>query len=405
MNYPWKRNLYILWTSVFFVSMAYSMIVPFMPIFLHDELGVEDHLETWAGTIFAISFFASAVTAPFWGALADKYGRKQTLLRSGFCLMILHFASSFVVNPYQLLVIRLLQGLFGGFVPSAVAMIATNTPEKNVGYALGVMSTAGAAGTILGPLIGGIVSHWIGNRESFLFSGSAILAAFLIAWIWTREEKIERSSTRISVIRDLKSAMANTRLVTVLGMVMMTSMSVMLLEPLLTIYVIQLGASNQSASLSAGIIFSSVGVAALIAAPRWGKLGTKVGYEKILMIGLIGGGLGNIAQIMLHNLVGFGILRFTYGLFFAAVYPSLNALIVKVTDPSFRGRAFSLNQSSMQAGMMIGPLLGGFLANLFSITTVFIINGFVMIVIAGILKGKALDTNRLEKSAMETLKG
>lgn len=391
MNFSWKRNLIVLWLGVFFCSTAYSISIPFLPIFLHTSLGVNEHLEAWAGISFGITFLASALISPYWGSLADKYGRKPMLIRSGFSLAVLYFLTYFIKDPYLFVVLRIFQGLLAGYVPASIALVGTNTPEKHVGYALGIMATAGATGNIVGPLVGGVVSHLWGNREAFLFSGFVVLVAASIATFFVKEVNMDRSKARSNVREDLRSALANRPLMSVLGMTMLVTMSVMLLEPLLTVYVLQLGVSQQEASLSAGIIFSAVGIATVLAAPRWGRLGTKLGYSKILFIGLIGGAVGNLLQFFFANLYGFGILRFLYGLFFAAVYPSINAMIVKVTEPEFRGRAFSLNQSSTQLATMLGPVLGGFLGGLIPIRVVFIINGIALLAAAIVIRNKKPD--------------
>ncbi|MGG4441011.1 MFS transporter [Brevibacillus fortis] len=388
MEFSWKRNLIVLWIGVFFCSTAYSISIPFLPIFLHTSLGVNEHLEAWSGISFGITFLASALISPFWGSLADKYGRKPMLIRSGFSLALLYFLTYLITDPYLFLVLRIFQGLLAGYVPAAIALVATNTPEKNVGYALGIMATSGATGGIIGPLVGGVVSHVWGNAEAFIFSGFVVLVAALIATFFVKETNLNRSGTRSSVREDLRAALANRPLMSILGMSLMVTISVMLLEPLLTVYVMQLGASQQNASLSSGIIFAAVGIATVIAAPQWGKLGTKVGYSKILFIGLMGGAIGNLLQFFFTNLYGFGILRFAYGLFFAAVYPSINAMIVKVTEPEFRGRAFSLNQSSTQLATMMGPIIGGFLGGLIPIRFVFIINGIALLITAIIIRSK-----------------
>ncbi|MFE1628999.1 MFS transporter [Brevibacillus reuszeri] len=382
MDFSWKRNLIVLWVGVFFCSTAYSISIPFLPIFLHTTLGVNEHLEAWSGISFGITFLASALISPYWGSLADKYGRKPMLIRSGFSLALLYFLTYFITNPYLFIVLRIFQGLLAGYVPAAIALVATNTPEKNVGYALGVMATAGATGGIVGPLVGGVVSHIFGNAEAFLFSGVVVLVAAMIATFLVKETNMNRSGVRSNVREDLRSAVANRPLMSILGLSLMVTVSVMLLEPLLTVYVLQLGASQSEASLSAGIIFAAVGIATVIAAPQWGKLGTRIGYAKILFVGLLGGALGNLLQFFFTNLYGFGILRFMYGLFFAAVYPSINAMIVKVTEPEFRGRAFSLNQSATQLATMLGPVLGGVLGGLIPIRVVFIINGIALLATA-----------------------
>lgn len=383
--------MWVLWVGVFFCSTAYSTSIPFLPIFLNTSLGIEENLEAWAGISFGITFLASALISPYWGSLADKYGRKPMLIRSGFSLAALYFLTYFVTDPYLFIILRIFQGLLAGYIPAAIALVATNTPDKEVGYALGIMATAGATGGIIGPLVGGVVSHTWGNAEAFLFSGFIVLVAAAIATVMVKETESKKTGQRSRVREDLREAWANRSLMMILGVSMMVTVSVMLLEPLLTVYVMQLGVSQQEASLSAGIIFSSVGIATVLAAPRWGRLGSKTGFTKILIIGLIGGAVGNLLQFFFTNLYGFGILRFTYGLFFAAVYPSINAMIVKVTDPDFRGRAFSLNQSATQLGTMIGPVLGGVLGGIIPIRVVFIVNGLAMLVVACLILRKKLE--------------
>jgi DHA1 family multidrug resistance protein-like MFS transporter len=379
MENQWKRNLYVLWTGVFCCSMAYSMTIPFLPLFLHEELGVTSHLEVWSGVTFGSSFLVSALIAPFWGLLADKYGRKPMIIRSGISLCIVYLCTYFVTNVYELLFLRIFQGLLAGFVPSSLALIATNTSEKHIGYALGVMSTAGAAGSIIGPLVGGVVSHIFNFRISFLISALLVLLAVLLAWLGAVETNFKRSNHVSRVVDILKEAAANPVLIKLLIVVMLASSSVMIFEPLLTIYVLQLGATQHTAALSSGVLFSLVGIATVLSAPLWGKIGYRIGYRKTLFIGLLGGGISNLLLANVDHLIGFGLLRFLYGVFFAAVYPSLNALIVQVTKTEFRGRAFSLNQSASQLGNVMGPVVGGILAGWFPIATIFVMVGVFLI--------------------------
>ncbi|SDX75526.1 MFS transporter [Paenibacillus sp. CF384] len=388
MNFSWERNLVVLWIGVFFCSMAYSISIPFLPIFLNTELGVEHHLEAWSGIAFGITFLASALISPFWGSLADKYGRKPMLIRSGFSLAALYLLNYFVHDPYWFLLIRIFQGLLAGFVPASIALVATNTPEEKTGYALGIMSTAGATGSILGPLAGGLVSHYIGNREAFLFSSAIVLISALVATFFAKEQNFNRKAARSHVRDDLRHALANRPFMILLMLVGISTFSVMILEPLITLYVLKMGISREKASLSSGIIFSAVGIATVIMAPRWGKWGRKLGYQKVLLIGLIGGGIGNLLQVFVTGYIGFGVLRFGYGLFFAAVNPSINAMIVQNTESEFRGRAFSLNQSASQLATMAGPIIGGLLGGMMPIHYIFVINGALLLLSALLFKLK-----------------
>ncbi|MDV2686931.1 MFS transporter, partial [Alkalihalophilus lindianensis] len=113
---------------------------------------------------------------------------------------------------------------------------------------------------------------------------------------------------------------------------------------------------------------------------------------RVLVIGLLGGGLGSLAQILFSQVLGFSIIRFIYGVFFCAVYPALNGLVVKSTAENFRGRAFGLNQTANQIGGMIGPMLGGFIGGILPVQSVFAVTGILLLAAMGVAYWKG---NRL----------
>nr|WP_256454876.1 MFS transporter [Cohnella sp. GbtcB17] len=159
---------------------------------------------------------------------------------------------------------------------------------------------------------------------------------------------------------------------------------------MLTIYVVRIGAAAKDAALSSGIVFSAVGAATVIMGPYWGKAGGRIGYSKTLFIGLLGGGIGSLLQAFVQNIAGFALLRFGYGLFFAAVYPAMNALVVQYADKDFRGRAVSLSQSASQFGIVAGPLLGGLLGGWTGIPFIFILTGIALLGAAWYVKAGKL---------------
>ena len=88
----WKFILGLLTICAVLMSMSYTMLIPFLPMYLIQDLGVvKADVDMWSGAIFAITFLVSGIMAPIWGALADKKSRKLMALRAGFCLAITYF--------------------------------------------------------------------------------------------------------------------------------------------------------------------------------------------------------------------------------------------------------------------------------------------------------------------------
>lgn len=378
----WKRNLWLLWVGCFITSASFSMVIPFLPLFLL-HIGVQDHIEMWSGLIFSSAFLAGAIASPFWGAMGDKYGRKPMIVRAGIVLCVIYLLTSLVTNPYELLGLRILQGLLSGFIPGSIALIGTNTPEDKVGYAMATISTSTATGGIIGPLLGGVIANLFDSRVAFASAGVLVLMSALLVLLWVKEEKVVRSKERSSISGSMRMAVQNRPFLTLLGITLITQFSIMTIEPVLPLYIVQIGGSVKNASLMAGIVFSLVGIAGILFASRWGKLADKVGFHKVLIIGLIAGGLGNLAQVLFHGIWGFSIIRFVYGAFFCAVFPALNGLVIRTTPADFRGRAFGLNQTASMLGGMLGPLVGGYISGIFSIHSVFWVTGLLLLCSAG----------------------
>lgn len=149
----WKRNLTVTWLGCFLTGAAFSLVMPFLPLYV-EQLGVTGHsaLNMWSGLVFSVTFLFSAVASPFWGGLADRKGRKIMLLRSALGMAIVMLLMGLAQNIWQFLILRALLGLLGGFIPNANALIATQIPRHKSGWALGTLSkgrqrrAAGAAG-------------------------------------------------------------------------------------------------------------------------------------------------------------------------------------------------------------------------------------------------------------------
>nr|VUD30640.1 multidrug-efflux transporter, major facilitator superfamily (MFS) [Raoultella sp. NCTC 9187] len=185
----WKRNLTVTWFGCFLTGAAFSLVMPFLPLYV-EQLGVTGHgaLNMWSGLVFSITFLFSAVASPFWGGLADRKGRKIMLLRSALGMAIVMALMGLAQNIWQFLLLRALLGLLGGFIPNANALIATQIPRQKSGWALGTLSTGAVSGALLGPLAGGFLADLWGLRPVFFLTASVLFICFLLTLFFIREQ-------------------------------------------------------------------------------------------------------------------------------------------------------------------------------------------------------------------------
>jgi len=385
-SFNWKRTFVVLWLGVFLVCASYTMVIPFLPIFLLKELQLPDNVaKMWSGAIIAITFVLAGVMAPFWGAKGDVTGQKKNAMRAGVGLTLCYFLTGIVQTPLQLFGVRFLTGVISGFVPACIAMASAALPEEKMGWGLGLIQTANSSGSIMGPLLGGILSSWFGMRTSFLVAGVSLLLATLAIY-WFVEEKpvpltaaAPKSTKTKDLFKDLAEALHNKELLYIMCFFALVKACTMVIQPLLTIYVNELLHGASSAVGISGFILSLAGIAGIVAAPYWGGRGQKHGYARVLSLVLILAGLVNICQLLVHDIWTFALVYFVYGLCVAGAAPNLLSYVVESTSVKERGKAFGLTTSADQLGGALGPLSGGFLGAYISIGQTMAVTGLVLI--------------------------
>ncbi|MBO2942553.1 MFS transporter [Paenibacillus sp. F411] len=381
----WKVNLIVLWFGQFLVNAGMTMITPFLTLYLAQDLGMTNEREIgiWAGFIFAANFLTSFIFQPIWGKAADKYGRKLMLLRSGFGMALVIACMGFATHPWHLLVLRLLNGTISGFNPAAISLVSGTTPKSRMGFAMGIMQSGQVAGTILGPLIGGLMADWVGFRPIFFITGALIFCASLLALFLVRE-KFDRAEAmaapQASVLAGLKE-LSHTRelpsLFTVTFLLQFAMLSPMSLLPL---YVQQLHGQTEDIAIWAGMVIAVTGLSNMIASPLLGRLSDRIGAHRVLTFALIGAGLTLIPQAFVTDVWQLVAVRFMMGIFLGGLLPSVNALIRSYTPDGMESRAFGFNTSALALGNMLGAIAGGFMAGLIGIEGLFIVSGSLLLI-------------------------
>lgn len=377
----WEQNLIVLWFGTFMAGIGFSLVMPFMSLYI-DTLGdfTPQALNLWSGLAFSATFLVTTLISPWWGRLADQKGRKLMLLRASLGMAVVIGMMGLVTNVYQLVGLRLLQGVFSGYISNATALVATGTPKARSGQVLGTLSTGAVTGQLLGPLLGGVTATAFGYRTTFFITASVLFVVFLLSLFFVHEEftPVEKEALQpaSAILKELKYPHV------VIGMFVTTMIiqaSNNSISPIISLYIRQLLGGSGNVTLVSGIIASIPGVATLLAAPRMGRLGDRIGSERVLAAGLILAIIVYLPMAFVSNVWQLGILRFLIGVSDACLLPAVNALITKYSPHHAAGRIFSYNQSFQATGNVFGPMIGSSVSSFFGYRGVFISTSFLVL--------------------------
>jgi MFS transporter, DHA1 family, multidrug resistance protein len=369
---PWRRNLVICVFGSFTTIVAMTLLLPFLPLYV-EQLGVTDHaaIAEWSGIAYGATFFSAALTAPVWGWLADLYGRKLMLIRASLGMAIAMSLIGMAHNVYELVALRLLAGLLGGYASGSTILVAAQTPKARSGWALGVLSSGIMAGNLVGPLIGGVLPPLIGIRSTFLLAGATIFVTFLGTTFLIREERRPRKSGS-GKSRGSWSLIPDKRpIIAMLATGMLLMLANMSIEPIITVYVAQLVEPSR-VTFVAGLVMSAAALGAILSSSYLGKLADRVGHWAVIIGCLAVSALLLIPQAFVVSGWQLIVLRFLMGLALGGLLPCIASVIRHNVPESIAGAILGYSVSSQYTGQVVGPLAGGFVGGHIGMRAVFI---------------------------------
>ncbi len=380
----WKRNLLILTFAQFLVMAAMSLIMPFLPLYLKEDLGVTGarELNLWAGIIFGANFLTAFLFAPIWGNLADKKGRKIMILRSGFGMALVTGLMGFAMSPAHLLMLRLLNGVISGFIPASIALMSTNTPKERVGFALGTLNSGGVAGSILGPFLGGMMAEMFGYRMIFTVTGTLLFLSTAMVLMLVKEQNRPdpKKKQEGNIWTDFRTIFSIRPLRVLMGTGFMIQFALMGTIPFLSIFVNELIGGGGYVALFSGLAMSITGFANMLFSPVLGRIGDHSGSHRVLFYSLAGATLFSVPHIFVVNEWQLLIVRFLLGMCLGGLLPSVNSLVRKHAPEGMESRAYGYSTSSMFLGNMLGPVVGGVLSGWAGIRSLFVFSAVMFFV-------------------------
>ena len=374
---PWVVTLTILVASAFLMDMSFTMITPFLPVYLSSELGAKaSEVDMWSGAVFAVTFFVSGLLGPVWGVLADRKSRKLMALRASIGLTISYALCGIVQTPMQLFAARFFQGLCAGLYPALLALLAASIPARKTGLSMGLMQGGMTVGAVVGPFVGGVLADYFGMRESFFVASVALgLISLLIGFCIKEKPRTIKVTSRNwfdwSVIRQpaiFKMLMACA----------VIHASLFSAQPILPLYIAQLQGSMDNIMMLSGTIFSVCAISIMIASPILGSARQKFGILKVLSCSLFFAGLLISAQVLGRTPFEFGVWRFIAGFAIAGLIPLVNSIISTECPPDKKGEVFGFNFLTGHAGMALGPFAAGALSGWFGYQAVIVSSGLIL---------------------------
>lgn len=383
----WQRTLVIIFIAQTMTAVGFSTIFPFLPLYV-EELGTSTGLsiELLAGLVYSAQSFTMMIASPFWGALADRVGRKPMVERAMFGGAIIVFMMSFVQSAEQLVVLRAIQGAVTGVVAASNALVASATPRDRTGFAMGLIQASLGTGIALGPIFGGVIADAFGYKIAFYVTSSMLILAGFLVHFGIKEDFVSTVKSGEKIIKgflgEWNNILGTTGVVLTFTLSFLYMLGRMMIVPIAPFFVETLMDDNALLNTFTGLVIGSAAATITISSAILGRVGDRSGHRKIVVISSSFAALLYFAQAFVTEPWQLLILQALVGVCLGGILPAISALLARYTNTGKEGAVYGLNNSIRSAGSALAPLLGGIIATGFELRTTFVATSIIFLVIA-----------------------
>lgn len=396
----WRITLAIMFLAQFLSGVGFSFVIPFFPFYFR-ELGVVDQEQNliwngWASLVFGITM---TISAPLWGLLADRYGRKIMVIRSMFAGSVILGLMGQATNPWHLLLLRMFQGMTTGTVSASMTLVSSITPSANLGFSLGILQTAVLLGSAAGPILGGYLTHAYGYTVSCSIASVVLLIGALVVVFGAVERFEPPKDDKVEGLKTIKSILDVRGFKLILAIYFLIYALNQMLSPILPLYIEKFLGTSDGAESITGLFIGITQFIAGISAMAYGKLGDRIGFSKILLYSLIATGIISFPQAFATGVHVLFVERCLFGLAIGGLIPSVNAIVSRIISKEKIGSAYGLTSSVTCFGIGMGPFFGSILASLAGLRVPFAVMGLTAFIIAAVVNKTINNGANGEKAA------
>lgn len=358
----WRRNQFAVTAASFVGFTGFTLVMPFLPLYIRT-LGVTDvgEIAMWAGLSLGVTPAVTASLSPFWGRVADRYGRKLMVQRSLISFVIIMAVTAWVTRPWHIFALRAFQGIFAGYGGLTLAMAAESAPPERLARAIGLVQTAQRIGPAVGPVIGGIVAGLVGLRHAFYVTSALyFVALILLTVLYENPGRHEPAAKEVPVAG--KAWLRTPQFLLMLAAIFLLTFVDRSLGPILPLWVEARGLSTRGVALVSGVLFSAVAFGAAFGnhlCEVWLRRRTAAHVISAATVGAAG---ALVAFLAFSSVVWMGATMAALGVALGAAltagYTEGGAHVPRESH----GEGFGYLIGANLAGLALGPVVAGFLS-------------------------------------------
>jgi MFS transporter, DHA1 family, tetracycline resistance protein len=346
-----SRPLLVIFLTIFVNLVGFGIIIPLLP-FYAETFGASPIA---IGMLFASFSLSQLIAAPILGSLSDRWGRRPILIASligtAVSFVMLALADSLAV----LFLARVVDGLSGGSITTARAYIADVTTEDERPRAFGLLGAAFGLGFIIGPALGGAMSH-ISYTAPIWTAAAISVAAAGVAWRWLPETVHRAHATAGSRWRAVADVLHRPGLRLLLSIDFLYWMAFAVYQTTFALF----GARRFGFdAMHTGYLLAAFGaLGVIVQGGLVGPIAASLGSRRTLVVGLLCAAVGWGGSALTHSIPVFIAMLIPGAVGIGLCNAMLTALVSNAADGAEQGTVQGAAGALESLGRTLGPVWG-----------------------------------------------